>query len=109
RLVEQQRLRAACERASERDPLLLAAGELVRHPFRERRDPDHLEQRADGLAAALGTRQAEADVPGDVEVGEQRSLLRDVADAAALGRDVGVAVVERAPAERDLAALGALE
>ena len=62
RLVEQQHLRAARERAGQRHPLLLAAGELVRQALGERRDPDHLEQLGDRRAAALAAREAEADV-----------------------------------------------
>ena len=58
RLVEQERRRPVDERAGERDPLLLAAGELARAPALEALeldDPQHLVHPARG-ARARGTR-----------------------------------------------------
>ncbi len=45
RLVEQQRVRLEHQRASERDALLLAAGELRRQPLGEPAEADLLEHR----------------------------------------------------------------
>ena len=92
RFVEQHHRRLRRERAGERDPLLLSAGELVRRPVGVRRgqldEVEHLAHpgRAGG-GRPLRLRQPEADVGGDVEVREERALLRDVADPALLRRD----------------------
>ncbi len=109
RLVQQQRLRTSGQRAGERHALLLAAGELVRQAPCQRRDPDHLQQPGDPLAAALAAREPEADVVLDAQMGEQGAFLGHVADAALLGREVRAPVVERLRAEGDRAPLGALE
>ncbi len=53
--------------------------------------------------------EPEADVLAHAQMREQRALLGHVADAAPLGREVGAPVLERPLAERDRAALGALE
>ena len=50
RLVEQQDLRVARERAGERDALALAARELAGPRVGEVRDPEALEVLVDGLA-----------------------------------------------------------
>ena len=72
------------ERSGECDALSLAAGQLVHPGARQVRDPESLEQLVDGCP----TSRAEADVGEHVEVGEERVLLEEVADAASLGRDV---------------------
>src|SRR5581483_6895555 len=96
RLVEQQDLGIACEGASERDALPLAARELPRTRTREVRDPEAGEQLADAPAPA------EADVPLDGEVRKERVLLEDEADPALLGRAVDARRVEQdLPAELD--------
>ena len=100
RLVEQQRLRAGgrahgrARRAAARRPRAGAAA-----GWRAGRCPTISSSSCDDGAAAFGAREAEADVAGHVEVWEQRAFLRDVADAATLGRHVGAAVVERLLAE----------
>jgi hypothetical protein len=56
RLVEQEHLRPSGERAGDRDPLLLAAGEPRRRPLGEMRKP-HGVERVHGELAALGPAQ----------------------------------------------------
>jgi hypothetical protein len=74
-LVEQDQGRRWRQRPGQGDPLLLAAGELVGEALGQARETDQLEQLLDPAAASPASRQAEADVGGDVEVGEERSLL----------------------------------
>ena len=88
RLVEQHHRGRRREGPGQRHPLLLAAGELVRQPGAHReRQPHQVEQLRDAGALAAGAaRHAEGDVARDVQVREQRALLRHVADPAALRR-----------------------
>jgi hypothetical protein len=87
RLVEQDHRGLRGERAGQRDPLLLPAGQLVRVSRRQGgRQLDQLEHLAQPVAAATRTGQPEGDVVPDGEVGEQRTLLRHVADPALLRR-----------------------
>ena len=90
RLVEQQHLRVDGERAGERHPLPLAAGELGRVAVLEAVQADDLEQLVDlardlGLGA-LADRQAEGDVVAHRHVLERGVVLEDEADAAPLRR-----------------------
>ena len=105
RLVEQQQPRAQHQRAGERGALLLPARELVRHPAGELRDAyqserlvHHLPDPTRGRAAGA---EAERDVLVDREMGEQRVVLRHVADVPLPGRHVeavaGVGVRARRP------------
>ena len=89
--------------------MLLAARELVRVPALQSGQADELEQLVDAPTASIGPGEAEADVGADGEVGEERALLRDVAESPTLGRFVGAAVVDRAPADADLALVDAVE
>ena len=101
RLVEQHQRRADRERAGERDPLLLAAGQLVRMPVAEPGEPDQLEQPVgDGR---LVPSHAERDVRSDRQVREQRGVLGHVADAAMSRVDHPPAVVDDATGDRDAA------
>ena len=52
RLVAEQQLGPLRERAGDRDPLRLAAGELARAGVGLRREPDQLEQRLGGAGSA---------------------------------------------------------
>ena len=88
-LVEQDQARLRRQRPRQRHPLLLAAGELVREALRRGRQGRPAEQLLDPAAAPLGAGQAEADVGGDIEVGEEGALLGDEADRAALGGEMG--------------------
>ena len=93
RLVEQQRARRHRQRAGERDALALAARQRPRPRGRELLDAEAREQLV-GAPAALGARQAAqavGDVLPDLHVAEQRVVLKDVAAAAQLGRDVAPA------------------
>ena len=78
RLVEEEDPRLPCERAGERDPLALAAGELVRAGAGEVVDAEALEQLPHARPAA------EADVALDGQVREERVVLEDVPDCARL-------------------------
>ena len=82
RLVEQEHGRVARERPRERDALPLAPREIAGPCAGEVRDPEALEQLVDPLPAAEG------DVAADVEVREERVLLEDEPDRAALRRQV---------------------
>jgi hypothetical protein len=79
--------------AGQRDPLLLAAGELMRVTPAEPAQPDRLEQGVDLAAAALAGGQPEADVARHRQVREQAAFLRDVADPAPLRWEVDAGVV----------------
>ncbi len=80
-------------------------GQSLRHLA----EADQLEQLVDPAAAALGAGQAEANVGGDVEMGEKRSLLRYEADLPTLRSEVGAGIAEHPFAEADRAAVGVLE
>ena len=105
RLVEQQDLRVARQRARDRDALALAARQRARALAGEMADAQALEQRADVRVA----RAAEGDVGAHGHVREERVLLEDEAHRAALGRQVDLrgGVEPRALAERDAPAIGA--
>ena len=83
-LVEQHHLGLRGERARQRDPLALAAGELVRVAIRLVLEPDELERALDLGAGAA--RHPEADVALDSEVREKRVVLKHHADPAPLRR-----------------------
>jgi hypothetical protein len=84
--VQQEQLRARCQRACERNALLLAARELVRVLARDASEADDLEQLGDArFTLALRERaETEADVTGNGAVREQRVVLEHHADAALL-------------------------
>ena len=93
RLVEQQHLRVDGERAGQRHPLALAAGQLRRVAVLEPVEADDLEQLVDlpgdlGLGP-LADRQAEGDVVAHRHVLERRVVLEDEPDAALLRRHAG--------------------
>ena len=103
RLVEQEHARAVDERASQGDPLCLAAGELLRlallvaselHELEDLPDPGLEVSSLDAAAA-----EAEGDVLEDREVREERVALKDGVDVPLVRRaagDIGVAEVDRA-------------
>ena len=93
RLVEQQHARARRQRAGQRDALLLAARQLEGIALAVAGEADELEHLLDARVA-LGLRlardlEAEADVVGDVHVGEQRIGLEHHADLALVGLEAG--------------------
>ena len=112
-LVGDQDHRPVDERARDRDPLLLAAGELVGHPLALAVEPDQLERLRARPCVDLAPRLAdhlerERDVLGDGLVGQQPEVLEHGADLAAqprhlpagqpvevLAGDVHAATVER--------------
>ena len=82
RLVQQQDLRQVDERPGQRDPLLLAAGELVRPAVRLRREARHARApppraRSISRLGDLLAPKAEGDVLADAQVGEQGVALKD--------------------------------
>ena len=93
------------QRPGQRDPLLLAAGELVRVAAARGSAArlDQVEQLGDaGAARARARGSPKAMLARDVEVREQRALLRHVADPAPLRRQGPTAVADhRLPAEAD--------
>ena len=107
RLVEKQDVRLDDERASERDALLLTAGELARIAFAERGEIDQVEnapstRRRDLVARNAPHLEAEGDIGFDGHVRKQRVGLEHQADIAVLGRQA----VDAPLAEADLAAVG---
>ena len=106
RLVEEQHPRLDGQRAGDRHPLLLAAGELARIARLILRELHQLEHPAHALSdlrsGPAAQRQAEGDVVEHGQVREQRVVLEDHAEPAALGRQV----IDRASIEPDLAARG---
>ncbi len=86
RLVEQQDLRIAGERAGERRALALTAGQPGGPRVRQICDPDSLEQIR---TVAPG---GEAHVARDGQMREQAIVLGQIADASVLGADVNAAL-----------------
>ncbi len=86
RLVGEQQLRAAGQRAGDRHALLLAARQLGRIVAHARRKADALQRLADALPALggrhLAVAQRHVDVVVDVEIGNQVEGLEDEADLA---------------------------
>ncbi len=84
RLIEQQRSRFGHQRASQRDSLALASGDLPRPPIAQVTDPEQVENFA---AAHLPLRAAQrAETVRDIllggKVGEKSEILMDVTNAA---------------------------
>ena len=103
RFVEQEDLGPVCERAGDRDALLLAARELGRQAVVHALERDEL-QELGAAGHALGAAyppdpQREFDVVRDAHVAEQRVVLEYEADAAIAGRDPG----DVTPVQRDAA------
>ncbi len=84
RLVEEEQRRITSQGAGERDPLALPSRELTDACVGEVADPEPLEERRHLRVVP----SAEANVSSDIEVREQRVLLEEVADPAALRRNV---------------------
>ena len=109
-LVEEDERGVGGERTGEGDALLLPAGQLVGAAVPEPAQPDEVEHLPDPRRTPpLGPGQAEGDVLAHGEVREERTLLRDEGDAAALGRDVPPAAVDDGLADPDLPPVGAHE
>src|SRR5437870_2051614 len=106
RLVEEQDVRVEHERACERDPLLLAAGELARIAVLEPGEihlPESLgEPPSDRGAVELPEPEAVSDVGARGHVGPERVVLEDHADVTLVGSQL----VHAALAEPDLAGVG---
>ena len=102
RLVEQQQPGSGSERAGQRDPLLLTAGQRRdRPPARSRRArPGRAARRPGrpGRPAAAGHPQPEGDVAADVAVREQLPVLEHQPEAAPVHRHAGQ--VRAVPADR---------
>ena len=91
RLIEQEEAGPVDQRASQCDPLLLAARHLAWLPVGEGRHLHHLERLAhhavDVVLGCLLLPKAVGDVFRDGHVGEQRIVLKDGVDVALVGRD----------------------
>ena len=103
RLVHQERLRLAHDRAAHRDPLPLAAGQLaglaVEHLLQAQDARDLVDPRGDVALGRLAQLQAEAEVPAHRQMRVERVVLedhRDVALARVEPGDVPAADVDRA-------------
>ena len=90
RFVIEQDAGLADDRARDRDPLTLAAGELGRPPLQESAEPDRSCGRLDpSLAFRLrhtGDAECVADIAGHIHVGVKRVVLEDHRDAPVLRR-----------------------
>ena len=76
------------QRPREGHALLLASREGGGHAVVEARQADQVERLGHARAAiGVAAREAVGDVAGDAQVGEERRVLEDHADAAPLGRD----------------------
>ncbi len=84
--VEQQQQRFGRQRAGQGHPLLLAAGEFVGVARGEVVELDQLQKLAHQALALWMLADAEADVVGHAEMGEQRVVLEHHADPAFLRR-----------------------
>ena len=102
RLVEQQHLGLVDQRPRQRDPLLLAPGELHRLLAGLVAELDELEHGADLLVDVLGLApaQPERDVLVDVEVREERVALEDGVDRSSVGLGVGDVLAGQGDAAR---------
>ena len=82
RFIQQQQLRSGCQRARQRDTLLLAAREFVRPPRGEPSEAHRIDQLQCACAALRGRLvvQAEGDIGEHIEVREQRMVLEHHAD-----------------------------
>ena len=90
RLVEEQDRRVRRERASERDPLLLASGQFARVSMRQVREAQAAEDLDDARQRVL-PRPAVQSVPDVLrhrEMGKERVALKHVAEAPFPGRHV---------------------
>jgi len=101
-LVHQKDPRPRRQRAGERDALLLAARQLMRvfraepaqrHPLQQLADPRGTRRPASG--------QAKGDVLGDVEMREEREILKHQPDRPALGRDPEDGVADQPAIDMD--------
>ena len=92
RLVHQEHRRLADDRATERDALALAAGQLLRLAIEQLLELDGLGRLVDpALDLGLGDLaqlQPEGEVVADRHVRVERVALEDHRDVAILGRDV---------------------
>jgi len=103
--IEQDHRRASCERAGERDPLALTAGERGRLGVSEVGYPQPLEVFVRALLARVG------DVLLDCQMREERVLLEDEPDAPLVRfpKEPRVGVQPNLVAERDPSPWGADE
>ena len=113
-LVEEHERRIRREGPRERDALLLPARQLVGEARRDRgRELDEVEDLAYAgpslMSDRVTARQAEADVGGHVEMGEERTLLGDVAHATQTGGHRSTLARDDALADRDGARVGVEE
>src|SRR5690606_6899630 len=90
RLVHQEKARVREEGPADRDPLFLAARQAPRSPAEERADVEQFDDLLKSYRPLGGRHAAEAveQVAANIEVGEQPALLEDIAEAAALRRQV---------------------
>src|SRR5258707_3118591 len=86
RFVQQQQTRATDERACQSHPLPLAARYLPRITIPEARQPEQLHDLLDPMLSLCPaeTSQPIGDIMDDVEVGEQRVVLEQIADPTLL-------------------------
>ncbi len=106
-LVEQHDAGADCQCASERYPLLLAAGELMGVAPLKPVKPDYLKQPSDH--GALPSRKAKTYVPAHGEMREESTVLGYVPNTAVLWANTVSPVVENATVDSDRAGIELLE
>ena len=111
RLVEEDHARPGGQRADQRDPLLLAAGQSVRVARRQMAHADPLEQRFHpaNIGRPLLAGHPVGDVLGHRQMRKEGEILEQIADAAARRRDRVAGIRKHPPGDADAAALGALQ
>src|SRR6185312_2175575 len=89
RLVHQEDAGLRQQRAADRDALFIAAGQIGGPPVEQRAEPKQGHQRIE-LDLVPTVPRAIEEIAAHREMGEQPRLLKDIADAALLGRRVEV-------------------
>ena len=113
--IGKQQLRAAVERARQRDPLLLAAGKLYRQMVQALTQPQLLQQ-CPGAAAALAIafaaqQRRKLDIFQRIEGGDQHKRLKNKADvlSAQLSPRLFVHLMQRLSEQRNLPAAAVVQ
>jgi hypothetical protein len=97
------------QRPGQRDPLLLAAGQLMGIPLAHSAQAHRLQQAGDLAAAAFPGGKPEPDIALDGQVREQAAVLGDVTDPASFRRGVDTRTVDQDIADLDRARVRAVE
>ena len=111
RLVEQQQARPRCQRPRQRHALLLPARQFMRKAFVRRAHADQFQHLVDTLLAGVGfqMRQAESHILGHVQMRKQGVVLKNHANLARFGGNMGLRTADEVFSQPDGARVGALQ